>query len=273
MARSYTVTAETGQHTKTRLIVHRWYVDGTSVTNLDMMLSFKQTSDTSKRPFTIDERKQCPICLLDVADLPSRTILTKHLASHLERFSLDCLPLDTSSWGDQNIHDSGSESSDPDQDLYPEPHKQTFSDEQEVGGVSSEDETTGDSRVEETQWPDGYVRGRGDQFPDLPGEHLRMSKWTAEGEELRTSELTDAATEEYDLLHLERIRSQKKQVEEKLKHWRELPSAEWNSESYNSGSGAICATTSMRKESGSSQTTSAESRSPRSKKVARRPNS
>jgi hypothetical protein len=100
-----------------------------------------------------------------------------------------------------------------------------------------------------------------------------MSKWTAEGEELRTSELTDAATEEYDLLHLERIRSQKKQVEEKLKHWRELPSAEWNSESYNSGSGAICATTSMRKESGSSQTTSAESRSPRSKKVARRPNS
>ena len=57
------------------------------------------------------------MCLLGVADLPSRMSLSKHLASHLERFSLDCLPLDTSSWGDQNIRDDSSEPSDADQDL------------------------------------------------------------------------------------------------------------------------------------------------------------
>jgi hypothetical protein len=64
-----------------------------------------------------------------------------------------------------------------------------------------------------------------------------MSKETAEGEELRTSELADAATEEYDFVQLEKIRSQKKRVEEVLNLRRELPGVEWNLESYNSGSG------------------------------------
>jgi hypothetical protein len=91
--------------------------------------------------------------------------------------------------------------------------------------------------VEKIQWPDEYVRGRADQYPDIPGEHLRLSKETAEGEELRTLELADAATEEYDFVQLERIRSQRKQVEERIKHRRELPGVEWNLERYISGSG------------------------------------
>jgi hypothetical protein len=85
-----------------------------------------------KKHVNTDDRAQCPICLLDVADLSSRTSLTKHLASHLERFSLDCLPLSASSWGNENLRDDESGSSDPDQGLAPEPHEQTVHNEQDA---------------------------------------------------------------------------------------------------------------------------------------------
>ena len=109
-------------------------MNGNPVTNLDMKLSPRQTSgaDTLKTHMITDDRIQCPICLLDVADLSSRTSLTKHLASHLERFSLDCLPLSTSSWGNENVRDDGSDSSDADQGLAPEPHEQTVLNEQDA---------------------------------------------------------------------------------------------------------------------------------------------
>jgi hypothetical protein len=83
-----------------------------------MTLKTKQTSDvdTPDKSVNTENRMECPICLLDVADLSSRTTLTKHLASHLERFSLDCLPLNTSSWGNEISLDDKSESSDPDPD-------------------------------------------------------------------------------------------------------------------------------------------------------------
>jgi len=127
----------------------RWYVDGTPLTNFDMTLNFKQTSDVSKKPLATNDREQCPICLLDIAELPSRTSLTKHLASHLERFSLDCLPLDTSSWGDQNIRDDGSESSDPDQDLRLGHHEHNaHNGQQETITESFEARTEEDYRVE-----------------------------------------------------------------------------------------------------------------------------
>ena len=97
------------------------------------MLNVRQTSEveTLKKHVITDDRTQCPICILDVADLSGRTGLTKHLASHLERFSLDCLPLSTSSWGNENLRDNESESSDPDQGLASEPHEQTVLNEQD----------------------------------------------------------------------------------------------------------------------------------------------
>lgn len=119
--------------------------------NLAIMLSTRQKSElgTSIKRAVVDDRTQCPICLLDVADLPRPTGLTKHLASHLERFSLDCLPLNTSSWGNENLHDDVSESSDPDQDLPLEHHEHNARNEQqEMITESSEAQTEEDYRVE-----------------------------------------------------------------------------------------------------------------------------
>ena len=152
-----------------------------------MILIFRQTSNVSKKSLTTDDREQCPICLLHVADLPTRTSLTKHLASHLERFSLDCLPLDTGSWGDQNIRDGGSDSSDPDQDLFLEPHEQLVSDEQEVERGSFEDLSTEDSRAEENEWSEENMR---DMMSELAYQKDRESRqrMTAEEVELRIME-------------------------------------------------------------------------------------
>lgn len=111
------------------------------------MLSSRQTPDahgTEKRVI-IDDRVQCPICLLDVAALPGRTTMTKHLASHLERLSLDSLPLNTSSWGNENIRDDDdTELSDPDDCVALESHDQPASNEQQaaVEGFEAHPEAT-----------------------------------------------------------------------------------------------------------------------------------
>lgn len=99
-----------------------------------MTLRTKQTSDVDApdKRMNTDNRMQCPICLLNVADLSGRTSLTKHLASHLERFSLDCLPLNTSSWGNENALDDESESSTPDQDQAPPVHEQPAPNDQDT---------------------------------------------------------------------------------------------------------------------------------------------
>ena len=117
------------------------------------MLTTRETSEpgTSKKRVMTNDRTQCPICLLDVAELPGRTTLTKHLASHLERFSLDCLPLNTISWVNENLHDYESESSDPDQDLPFEHHEHNAhngNEQQETIIEGFEAQTKEDYRVE-----------------------------------------------------------------------------------------------------------------------------
>jgi hypothetical protein len=77
------------------------------------MLNRTQVPDASMPCLSVpaDERAQCPICLLYTTRLPSRTSLSKHLASHLERFSLNCLPLGADFWGGENLRsDDSSES-------------------------------------------------------------------------------------------------------------------------------------------------------------------
>lgn len=164
-----------------------------------MILNFNQTSDVSKKPLATDDREQCPICLLDVAELPSRTALKKHLASHLERFSLDCLPLDTSSWGDQNIHDDGSESSDEDQDLRLGHHEHNaHNEQQETITESFEAQTEEDYRVEEVVLSEKVMREieLGQLLTPAESELLRESYKRSEGGTQEETQGTELSTSE-----------------------------------------------------------------------------
>lgn len=158
MVRSYAVTAENGQHMKMMLIAPRWQVVSMFVPNPLIMLNLRQELDVdvSKKPVITDGREQCPICLIDVADLTGRSILTKHLASHLERFSLDCLPLDTSSCGNENVQDEESTSSDPDEDIPSEHYEHNAHNEQETNVQSFEVQTEEDSRGEKIVLSEEY---------------------------------------------------------------------------------------------------------------------
>lgn len=142
------------------------------MTSSNKMLRTKQKSDADApdKRMNTDDRTQCPICLLDVADLSGRTSLTKHLASHLERFSLDCLPLNTSSWGNENARDDESDSSDPDQSQTPALREDLARNMQDAAIENLEVKQTVDDVSKTLNVPDDRHRLRGAEKGVLAGD-------------------------------------------------------------------------------------------------------
>jgi hypothetical protein len=73
---------------------------------------------------------------MNEATLPKRHTLVKHIASHLEKFALICLP--PGSWDNEHTHAGESDSSDSDGDTAFEPLEQWTSNEQEAAAVGRE---------------------------------------------------------------------------------------------------------------------------------------
>jgi hypothetical protein len=107
------------------------------------------------------KRAQCPICPISEATLPRHYTLAKHIASHLEKFALICVP--PGSWDNENTHADGSDSSDSDEDTALELSEQHTSKEQEAVAVGHEilpDLKHANPETESTQLPEHMVEER-----------------------------------------------------------------------------------------------------------------
>ena len=208
-----------------------------------MMLSAGQSSNdnTTKKHVIADDRTQCPICLLDVANLPGRTSLTKHIASHLEKFSLDCLPLNTSSWGNENVQDNEMESSDPDQDLLTESHEHTVRNELETVIEEWEAEANRGTEVEESILIVDREEARSDEtgHSETHESHRREAEedglpQTIEEEYERRAHELKLLKEQEDLAIAVRVRNRQKRsrhlVDEAQERWAQRTDAMVNNE-------------------------------------------